>query len=63
MFTTGRIIFAAIFLIFFIFLMLWSYKKDAGNHKVYYKNTAVKVAIYGTLVIIAFTIIGFLTKH
>jgi hypothetical protein len=63
MFTTGRIIFAALFFIAFILLMIWSYKKDAGNHEVFYKNTAIKVAFYGTLIIAAFVIIGLMTKH
>ena len=62
MFTTGRIIFGVLFLIGFIFLMVWSYKNDAGNHKVFYKNSAKKVAIYGTLLILVFVIIRFFTR-
>ena len=46
MFTTGRIIFAVIFIIAFIIFMVISYKKDAKNHEAYYKNAAKKVAIY-----------------
>ena len=42
MFTTGRIIFAIIFIIAFIIFMVISYKKDAKNHEVYYKNAAKK---------------------
>jgi len=62
MFTTGRIIFGVLFLIAFIFLMLWSYKNDAGNHKTFYKDSAKKVAIYGTLLIVVFLAIRFFTR-
>lgn len=45
MFTTGRIIFASLFVIAFIILMFFSYKKDAKNNKKYYQNAAIYVAI------------------
>ncbi len=45
MFTTGRIIFASLFVIAFIILMVISYKKDAKNNKKYYQNGALYVAI------------------
>lgn len=62
MFTTGRIIFGVLFLIAFIFLMIWSYKNDAENHETFYKNSAKKVAIYGSLLLIVFVIIRFFTR-
>lgn len=52
MFTTGRIIFASLFVIAFIILMFLSYKKDAKNNKKYYQNAAIYVAI-GIAVVIA----------
>ncbi|CAM1352952.1 MULTISPECIES: hypothetical protein [Tenacibaculum] len=52
MFTTGRIIFASLFVIAFIILMFFSYKKDAKNNKKYYQNAAIYVAI-GIAVVIA----------
>ncbi len=45
MFTTGRIVFAIFFVLAFITLMVYSYKKDAKNHQKYYKNSAIYVAI------------------
>ncbi|WP_408040031.1 hypothetical protein [Tenacibaculum amylolyticum] len=45
MFTTGRIIFASIFVVAFVILMIFSYKKDAKNNKKYYQNSALYVAI------------------
>lgn len=38
MFSTGQLIFAAIFTGIFIVLMIWSYRKDIKLHKFYYKN-------------------------
>lgn len=45
MFTTGRIIFASIFVIAFVAMMLFSYRKDAKNNKKHYQNGALYVAI------------------
>ena len=63
MFTKGRIIFAIIFIISFIIFMVISYKKDAKNHEVYYKNAAKKVAIYGTLAILIFVALRLVTAY
>ena len=52
MFTTGRIIFASLFVIAFMVLMYFSYKKDAKNNKKHYQNGALYVAI-GIAVVIA----------
>lgn len=52
MFTTGRIIFASVFVIAFVILMYSSYKKDAKNNTKHYKNGALYVAI-GIAVVIA----------
>lgn len=45
MFTTGRIIFALLFVLAFVTYMVISYRKDAKNHQKYYKNAALYVAI------------------
>ena len=63
MFTKGRIIFAIIFIIAFVIFMVISYKKDAENHKVYYKNTAIKVAFCGTIAIILFVALRLVTAY
>jgi glucose uptake protein GlcU len=60
-FTTGRIIFAVLFLIAFVIFMVLSYRKDARNHKTYYQNAGIKVLIYGTIAIIIFVSLRFLT--
>lgn len=58
MFTPGRIVFASIFVIAFIILMIYSYKKDAKNNKKYYKNAA----IYVTIGILSLIVLLFLAK-
>ena len=63
MFTKGRIIFAIIFIIAFVIFMVISYKKDSKNHQVYYKDAAVKVAIYGTIAIIIFVALRLVTAY
>ena len=62
MFTTGRIIFASLFVIVFIALMIFSYKKDAANNKKYYKNSAIYVAIGIITIIILLFLAKFLIK-
>lgn len=59
-FTTGRIIFMIFFIISFIALMLYSYRKDIKNHEHYYKGAGKKVLIYGGLIIAVFVAIRIL---
>jgi len=58
MFSKGQLIFAGLFIIAFIILMIWSYRKDLKIHKKYYKNTFI-VIITVFLVIAIFTLITF----
>lgn len=62
-FTTGRIVFMIFFIIAFVALMVYSYRKDIKNHKRYYKNAGKKVLIYGGLIVIIFMAIRFFTGH
>ncbi|GFD75604.1 MULTISPECIES: hypothetical protein [Tenacibaculum] len=62
MFTTGRIIFASLFVIAFILLMYFSYKKDAKNNKKHYQNGALYVAIAIAVVIALLFLSKLLTK-
>ncbi|WP_233899695.1 hypothetical protein [Tenacibaculum piscium] len=58
-FTTGRIVFSCLFILAFVIVMFYSYKKDAKNNQKYYKNSALFVAI-GILTAIALL---FLAKY
>ena len=62
MFTTGRIIFASLFAVAFIVLMIFSYKKDAVNNKKHYKNSAIYVAIGIITTILLLFLAKFLIK-
>lgn len=62
-FTTGRIIFMIFFIIAFIALMIYSYRKDIKNHERYYKNAGKKVLIYGGLIVVFFMAIRYFTGH
>ena len=57
MFSKGQLIFAAIFALVFIGVMIWSYRKDLKLHKYYYKN----VWIVALGILIAITIFAALT--
>jgi len=59
-FTTGRIVFMTFFIIAFIALMIYSYRKDIKSHDRYYKGTGKKVLIYGSLIIAIFVAIRIL---
>jgi len=39
MFTTGQLIFAALFFLAFVGVMIWSYRKDIKLHKKHYKGS------------------------
>jgi cytochrome bd-type quinol oxidase subunit 1 len=58
MFSKGQLIFAALFVIAFTILMIWSYRKDIKIHKKHYKNSFV-VIIAVFLIIAIFTLITF----
>lgn len=62
-FTTGRIIFMIFFIVAFIALMVYSYRKDIKNHERYYKNAGKKVLLYGGLIVVLFMAIRFFTGH
>lgn len=63
MFTPGRIIFAISFVIVFIVVMVFAYKKDKKSHTVHYKNASKKVALYGFIVILLFVLFRYLTSQ
>ncbi len=58
MFSSGQKLFALFFVIVFVAVMIWSYRKDIYMHKIYYKKVWV-VALGITIVIASFAIIAF----
>ena len=59
MFTTGRIIFASLFVVVFVAAMILSYKKDAKRNKKYYQNGA----LYTVIGIVVTVLLLFLFKY
>ncbi|TBW26514.1 hypothetical protein [Gramella sp. KN1008] len=57
MFSTGQLIFAGLFVIAFIIVMIFSYRKDTRLHKKYYKGS-----IYVLIGFIVFILLLFFIK-
>ncbi len=57
MFSTGQLVFAGIFVVAFIILMIFSYRKDIRLHRKYYKGT-----IFILIGFIIFILLLFLLK-
>nr|WP_254884007.1 hypothetical protein [Aquimarina sp. TRL1] len=54
MFSTGQLVFAGFFVIAFILLMIFSYRKDIQLHKKYYKGTLFILAGFIVFIILLF---------
>jgi len=59
MFTKGQLIFAVFFIVAFIGLMVFSYRKDAKSHKLFYDNTPKKVGFWIFIVFATFLLLRF----
>lgn len=57
MFSTGQWVFAGLFLVTFIIVMIFMYRKDLKLHRKYYKNS-----IYVLIIFIAFILLLFVIK-
>lgn len=62
MFSKGQLIFAVFFVIAFIIVMIYSYRKDIKNHKKYYKNTALKVGFWMIVAVVVWSAIRIYSK-
>jgi len=60
MFSTGQLIFAAIFLIVFVIVIIYSYRKDIVLHRKYYKGSLYVLAGFIVFIILLFVIKEFL---
>jgi len=61
MFTTGQLVFAASFIIVFVTVLVFQYRKDMPLHKKYYKNSYLILICFLLFIAILF-IIKYLTK-
>jgi len=62
MFSQGQLIFAVLFVIVFVALMIYSYRKDKQVYAKFYKNTSVVLVFFFLFVALLFGIKTFL-KH
>lgn len=62
MFTQGQLIFALIFIIFFVSAMIYTYKKDKKTHQNHYKGS-YQVIIGFVIFILLLFIIKIYLKH
>jgi amino acid transporter len=56
MFTQGQIIFALIFIFFFVSAMIYTYKKDKNTHKNYYKGSYKVIIGFVVFILLLFVI-------
>ena len=63
MFSKGQLIFAIFFVISFIIVMVYSYRKDIKNHQKYYKNAALKVGIWMVVAVVVWSAIRIYSKQ
>jgi O-antigen/teichoic acid export membrane protein len=62
MFSQGQLLFAVFFVIAFVTLMFFSYRKDSKSHKLHYKGS-LKILIVFLLTIGILFLIKSLTQH
>ena len=60
MFSRGQLVFAGFFVVVFVAMMVWSYRKDIKRHKLHYKNVGYKVGIACVLTIFIFIVVRIL---
>lgn len=60
MFTTGQLIFAGLFFIVFVAIIIYTYRKDLKLHRKYYKGTLLILGVFILFVILLFVLKGFL---
>lgn len=56
MFSTGQWIFAAFFLIAFVAVMIYSYRKDLALHRKYYRGSLFVLIGFLTFIVLLFVI-------
>ena len=62
MFSTGQLIFAAVFFVVFVVVIAFSYRKDIALHKKYYKGSLFVLVGFIVFILILFVIKEFLKR-
>ncbi len=62
MFSTGQLIFAALFFLTFVIVIIYSYRKDLALHKKYYKGSLFVLAGFLVFIALLFVIKAYLKE-
>lgn len=62
MFSTGQLIFAALFFLTFVIVIIYSYRKDLALHKKYYKGSLFVLVGFIVFILILFAIKAYLKQ-
>ena len=62
MFTQGQLLFAVFFLITFLGIIVYSYRKDIRSHKVHYKGS-LKILLIFVMSLIGLYLIKYFTQN
>lgn len=62
MFSTGQLIFAALFFLTFVIVIFYSYRKDLALHKKYYKGSLFVLLGFFVFILILFAIKAYLKQ-
>ena len=62
MFTQGQLLFAVFFLITFLSIIVYSYRKDIRSHKVHYKGS-LKILLIFVMSLIGLYLIKYFTQN
>ena len=60
MFSTGQLIFAALFFLTFVIVIIYSYRKDLALHRKYYKGSLFVLAGFIVFIMLLFVIKAYL---
>lgn len=60
MFSSGQIIFAIFFIVIFVAIMIYTYRKDLSLHRKYYKGSLRVLFVFITFIVLIFLLKTFL---
>ncbi len=62
MFSTGQLIFAAIFVVAFVFIIAFSYRKDKNIHRKHYRGSLLVLVVFLLFIALLFVLKSVLNK-
>ncbi|CAM4311326.1 hypothetical protein [Gillisia limnaea] len=62
MFSTGQLIFAALFFMTFVIVIIYSYRKDLALHRKYYKGSLFVLGGFLVFILLLFVIKAYLKQ-